>query len=58
MVSESSQDNRKYEDESGDMGKELTVFLSEDCENRSGRFVCLLMKSLRAFPFLFRRRLL
>lgn len=53
MVLESSLDNRKYGDERRDMGKELAMFLSEDCENRSSRFVCLLMKSVRAFPFLF-----
>lgn len=52
MVLESSRDNRKHGDGSRDMGKELTVFLSEDCENRSSRFVCLLMKSVRVFPFL------
>lgn len=38
------------------MGAEIwaknSLFLSEDCENRSGRFVCLLMNSVRVFPFL------
>lgn len=38
------------------MGAEIwaknSLFLSEDHENRSSRFVCLLMNSVRVFPFL------
>lgn len=42
--------------ESMKMGAEIwaknSLFLSEDHENRSSRFVCLLMNSVRVFPFL------